>query len=408
MARYPLVSRGDKFVPRADLSNEVRTLLNSYTPISEKSKKSARPVFFNVYNATEKVIKAGSAVEFIDSFAEDNVPGVKPISKAMCRFGIVSVELEPKEIGTCIISGYATVKLKRTPAHKGISYAYPLLDEPDCFMPNQHQQGCRVIAFGTDTATIEVGSEEYFPWQILDLSTGNGTENFVPKVGVVKKTDNKLGEQKIDIWDKFDISKYGKTYFFGVDEEELLYGGTLPITSNSRYFEIQHLIGRVDIENSFLEIISVSAYHVFSEYMPWEEYFPTLKYDMSLNANNADVFTGYTFKIKSVYGYLNGKKITAENLELPTPPKEYEITHYNLIFCANKKNVAPGEKAEAEFKFVSYTETITEENYVMIAGFAYATDEMTIYNYGCGIPQLFTYTRLLINASETENGNANA
>ena len=113
MSFYPDVSPGDKFLPNAQLSNDIRHLVNAAHGFQDCRQKSVPfgSVRVSVYNASETAIPANTAVVFTTDIVQRDALPVKQAPAGTEDFGIVTRALAPKECGSCILIGTATVTI---------------------------------------------------------------------------------------------------------------------------------------------------------------------------------------------------------------------------------------------------------------------------------------------------------
>ncbi len=113
MSFYPDVAPGDKFVPDVKLSNDIRHLVNAAHGFQDCKQKGVPPaaVRVSVFNATEEIIPANTAVIFTSDAPRGEVLPIKPAPSGTTDFGIVSKDLAPNESGSCLLIGTATVTL---------------------------------------------------------------------------------------------------------------------------------------------------------------------------------------------------------------------------------------------------------------------------------------------------------
>ena len=111
MSFYPDVSPGDPFKPNARLSNDIRHLVNAAHGFQDCRQKSVPfgAVRVSVYNASTTLIPANTAVVFTSGVTKGNTLPVKQAPAGTSEFGIVTRALAPKECGSCIMIGTATV-----------------------------------------------------------------------------------------------------------------------------------------------------------------------------------------------------------------------------------------------------------------------------------------------------------
>ena len=111
MSFYPDVSPGDRFVPNAQLSNDIRHLVNAAHGFQDCRQKGVPfgSVRVSVYNATEETIPSNTAVVFTSDVTKGDTLPVKQAPAGTAEFGIVTRALAPNECGSCILIGTATV-----------------------------------------------------------------------------------------------------------------------------------------------------------------------------------------------------------------------------------------------------------------------------------------------------------
>ena len=111
MPFYPDVSPGDPFKPNARLSNDIRHLVNAAHGFQDCRQKSVPfgAVRVSVYNASDTAIPANTAVVFTTNTLQRDALPVKQAPAGTAEFGIVTRALAPKECGSCILIGMATV-----------------------------------------------------------------------------------------------------------------------------------------------------------------------------------------------------------------------------------------------------------------------------------------------------------
>ena len=80
MSFYPDVAPGDKFVPDVKLSNDIRHLVNAAHGFQDCKQKGVPPaaVRVSVFNATEEIIPANTAVIFTSDAPRGEVLPIKP------------------------------------------------------------------------------------------------------------------------------------------------------------------------------------------------------------------------------------------------------------------------------------------------------------------------------------------
>ena len=119
MGFYSDVKPGEPFRPSASLSNDVRHLLNQLNGFGGGVNPAAAPgiVRIPVYNSTQAVLSEGKAVSIDISgiIAGECYPAIA-FSDEMPCYGVLAKDLNPAEVGDCILSGLAVVQISSTPA----------------------------------------------------------------------------------------------------------------------------------------------------------------------------------------------------------------------------------------------------------------------------------------------------
>jgi len=119
MGFYSDVKPGESFRPSASLSNDVRHLLNRLNGFGGGVNPAAAPgiVRIPVYNSTSAVLSEGKAVSIDISgvIAGECYPAIA-YSDTMPCYGVLAKDLNPAEVGDCILSGLAVVQISSTPA----------------------------------------------------------------------------------------------------------------------------------------------------------------------------------------------------------------------------------------------------------------------------------------------------
>ena len=111
MAFFPDVQRGEPFKPSSALSNNVRHMVNAMNGFKSFCGKNFFPGSnrIQVYNASASTISAGTAVAFsTDALCGDAIPCV-PMTTSVPVWGVLSKSLAAREMGDCIITGFARV-----------------------------------------------------------------------------------------------------------------------------------------------------------------------------------------------------------------------------------------------------------------------------------------------------------
>lgn len=130
MAYFPDVTRGEAFKPNTLLSNNLRRLVNTMNGFDAKPLTATGGMIrIQVYNNSAAVIKGGTAVNFSENgtLCGDAVPAelLKDTAKP---WGVVVNDLAAKALGSCVVSGPATVSLSGTG-----DYAEPSVSNPASF-----------------------------------------------------------------------------------------------------------------------------------------------------------------------------------------------------------------------------------------------------------------------------------
>ena len=113
MSMFPLVSKGDPFVPQADFFNACRLLLNTFSPSGNPASlyESFMQTKVPCYNNTKSKLKAGSSVCIDDnsSVMLNSVMPVKICDKDDKLWGVLDYDLEPTCCGSFTVLGVARV-----------------------------------------------------------------------------------------------------------------------------------------------------------------------------------------------------------------------------------------------------------------------------------------------------------
>jgi hypothetical protein len=119
MGFYSDVKPGESFRPSASLSNDVRHFLNRLNGFGGGVNPAAAPgiVRIPVYNSTSAVLSEGKAVSIDISgiIAGECYPAIA-YSDTMPCYGVLAKDLNPAEVGDCILSGLAVVQISSTSA----------------------------------------------------------------------------------------------------------------------------------------------------------------------------------------------------------------------------------------------------------------------------------------------------
>lgn len=113
MPSFPYVKKGDAFKPNLELDNAVRRMVNENNGLSQ-GKFTQKSSFGKVavYNSSAEIIEAGSVVSFpADIVSSDDVIPCKKSVSATEQFGILTSDLAPDEVGSCVISGPVKVEI---------------------------------------------------------------------------------------------------------------------------------------------------------------------------------------------------------------------------------------------------------------------------------------------------------
>lgn len=119
MGFYSDVKPGEPFRPSASLSNDVRHLLNQLNGFGGGVNPAAAPgiVRIPVYNSTSAVLSEGKAVSIdISGIIAGECYPVIAFSDEIPCYGVLAKDLNPAEVGDCILSGLAVVQISSTPA----------------------------------------------------------------------------------------------------------------------------------------------------------------------------------------------------------------------------------------------------------------------------------------------------
>jgi hypothetical protein len=113
MPSFPYVKKGDAFKPNLELDNAVRRMVNENNGLSG-GKSNHKNSFGKVavYNSSDEMIEAGNVVCFPAgvAMADDVIPCKKSASVTE-QFGILTSDLAPDEVGSCVISGPVKVEI---------------------------------------------------------------------------------------------------------------------------------------------------------------------------------------------------------------------------------------------------------------------------------------------------------
>lgn len=116
MPSFPYVKKGDAFQPNLELDNAVRRKVNAQNGfVAGKFSSKGSYGRISVCNVTSEVIEAGTAVSF--PAAADATNGVIPCEKAKsasAQFGVITSDIAPDSIGSCVVSGPVTVEISGT------------------------------------------------------------------------------------------------------------------------------------------------------------------------------------------------------------------------------------------------------------------------------------------------------
>ena len=154
MAFYGDVLPGEAFRPSASLSNDIRHLLNGLNGFggNQFAANGAGTVRIQVYNASDRTLQAGTAVNFDDSkpLADNAVPAV-PLKDPKKPWGVVTQLLKGKEMGDCYISGPVTVGVSGSG-----DYAQPTAASPSVF--TRGSEGAPVLYANGGKAVVNLGA----------------------------------------------------------------------------------------------------------------------------------------------------------------------------------------------------------------------------------------------------------
>lgn len=154
MPSFPYVKKGDEFKPNMQLDNAVRRIVNQhYQQIMSQGvvSKKGNTGKVSVYNVGTTVIPAGSAVVFEKGDEKKVYDGAIPCKlseTAAATWGIVTDDLSPNSVGSCVVSGAVAVQITGTG-----DFASPAKDGKIV----AGSTGAPVIYRTADTAVINLG-----------------------------------------------------------------------------------------------------------------------------------------------------------------------------------------------------------------------------------------------------------
>ncbi len=153
MGFFPDVSKGDPFQPNSVLENNVRRIVNSLNGFQGGMQLGAASGIVKVQVYCSSALEAGTAVNFSDSgnLCGDAIPCEKLKDPAK-PFGVIVRKLAAKEIGDCIISGPATVKISGSSGN----YAQPNKSNPATFQ--RGATGAQILFASNGKAVINLGA----------------------------------------------------------------------------------------------------------------------------------------------------------------------------------------------------------------------------------------------------------
>jgi hypothetical protein len=116
MPSFPYVKKGDAFQPNLELDNAVRRMVNAQNGfVAGKFSSKSSYGRISVCNVSSEVIEAGTAVSFpATADATDNVIPCEKAKSATAQFGVITSDIAPDSIGSCVVSGPVTVEISGT------------------------------------------------------------------------------------------------------------------------------------------------------------------------------------------------------------------------------------------------------------------------------------------------------
>ena len=210
MGFYSDVKPGEPFRPSASLSNDVRHLLNRMNGFGGGVNPAGNPgiVRIPVYNSTSAVLSEGKAVSIDISgvIAGECYPAIA-FSDEMPCYGVLAKDLNPAEVGDCILSGLAVVQIATTPATG--NYATPgtggVFTRGDEGVPIVNISGTAAVVMLGAAKTSGGGTTEHasnISWGIVktDASVENWTGTGNPPQDRVPMTQAVFDSVKEQYW----------------------------------------------------------------------------------------------------------------------------------------------------------------------------------------------------------------
>lgn len=116
MPSFPYVKKGDAFQPNLELDNAVRRMFNAQNGfVAGKFSSKGNYGRISVCNVSSEVIEAGTAVSFpATADATDSVIPCEKAKSAAAQFGVITSDIAPDSIGSCVVSGPVTVEISGT------------------------------------------------------------------------------------------------------------------------------------------------------------------------------------------------------------------------------------------------------------------------------------------------------
>lgn len=152
MARYPMVVKGQKFVPNLHLENDLRRMVNATKRTGGKGTAKTFTIRIPVYNAGTTVIASGTAVNITGSpaYRHSSSPCL-PFYDDKLPWGVLANSIDPQECGSCIISGPANVQISGSNG----DYVQPNKSNPEVFIVAQ--SGVPIVTKTGEYSVINLG-----------------------------------------------------------------------------------------------------------------------------------------------------------------------------------------------------------------------------------------------------------
>ena len=168
MAFFPHVNPGDTVRPSTQLENNIRDMVNMFSPTGELpvSRGAANSYRLQCWNNNDYVILAGSSVEIVaDAEWAGDSPQIRYASSNANWWGVTACTISPGEIGSVIFAGMVTI---RQTCDAG-GYLQP--DDSGGF--KVAKSGAMVLCFGSDQSILLLGG---------GISTIEAPGYFVPRL----------------------------------------------------------------------------------------------------------------------------------------------------------------------------------------------------------------------------------